>query len=66
MSIEKSDGEFFVNCDSCSNSDGLGVVKFMDAVSEAKSLGWKAHKGERGWVHICPCCQETDDDENIM
>lgn len=59
MPIERDkDGFFSAECSRCGDVEDLFVSgEFLEAVNEAKSIGWRVfNDGE--WKHICPSCQE--------
>ena len=57
--ILKSDGEFFVECDDCGDTDYGGTEKdFRQFVNSIKEDGWRILKIDDEWHHRCPTCAE--------
>lgn len=55
-------GEVSVYCD---GEDCVGVVEGLDfdeAIELAKREGWKIMKLDTGWNHLCPECQNQEDE----
>lgn len=66
----RSDGDydymtFWIECDKCHKSfgDDGTIVRFKDAVSLKKSIGFKSLKINGRWYEYCPECVKRVDAE---
>ena len=66
MSIERNrwgfDGEITFECDQCGEECNTEESDFHSALKKMKAEGWKAQKVGGDWEHICPGCQDDDND----
>jgi hypothetical protein len=53
--VETGKGLGYWECDQCSARHDL-AWDFMSEWSALKAEGWRARKGEDGWLHRCPEC----------
>lgn len=58
MALERSEGCWWVSCDTCSDAHDLDAENFQEAVDEVKEAGWTITKVDGEWTHICGACQE--------
>lgn len=50
---------YYVACDVCSNDMIVNQTEFLKVIEVMRMRGWKSIKGEFGWEHLCPECQEA-------
>ncbi len=55
----KLKNKYIAVCDICDNETGV-FDTFQDAIEHMKNEGWKAHKTNDGWEHICPECKACE------
>lgn len=56
-----SDGEFWVTCDGCGDTEELEGDDFAEALNDAKTRhGYTVSRVDGEWMHFCQACEADD------